>query len=112
VAKTGRISAAELWNGLEMHDVAVKLADSEHTYMAAGILIRAYRKGDWRGWRCGEENVVGAVEEIHTPVRLPIGDKIRERLFRGCSREKPRLLLYNNIIIMKCVQTTESLHSL
>jgi hypothetical protein len=49
VANVGRISAEELWARFEMHTVAGKLADSGHTYMAADILFRAYRRRDWEG---------------------------------------------------------------
>jgi hypothetical protein len=60
-----------------MHGVAEKLADSGHTYMAADILFRAYREGDWRGWDEEEMEEMGEelfeLLKIRTLVRLSIG---------------------------------------
>jgi hypothetical protein len=44
VAEAWRISAWELWNRVEIHSRAEKLAYSGRMYMAVGILIHAYRK--------------------------------------------------------------------
>jgi hypothetical protein len=44
VAEAWRISARELWNQVEIHSRAEKLAYSRRIYMAVGILIHAYRK--------------------------------------------------------------------
>lgn len=48
VANVGRIYAHVLWNRFEMHDVAEKFADGEHTYIVVDILFRAYRRGNWK----------------------------------------------------------------
>ena len=62
-----------------MHYVAEQLADSGHMCMLVDILFCAYRIG--RCVNCevvDEEMERGAVQEMATPVRLLIGDKISE----------------------------------